>query len=119
MRQQQASTCSSGPENASLPMIQFSAERYAASGRSDVDDDLGQPAVRRLLHLQPVVRDRLHLVTQLVPFAVQRLAPRLAVQSPFRDPHLETAEQQMLGVEVVEQRLQPVEQEIVTLLGRK
>src|SRR3954447_15575961 len=102
MRQQQASTCSSGPANASLPMIQFSAERYAASGSSDVDDDLGQPAVRRLLHLQSVIRDRLHLVTQLVPVAVQRLTPRLVVQPLFRQPHLETAEQQVLGVEMVE-----------------
>src|SRR5262249_23151739 len=32
------------------------------------------------------------------------------------DTHLETAEQQVLGVDVIQQRLQPVEQEILAVL---
>src|SRR5215831_13535775 len=67
----------------------------------DVHDDFRLPAAGRLLDAQPVIGNRLHLVAQLVPRTVQRLAPGAPLEPARADTHLETAEQQVLGVDVI------------------
>src|SRR5262249_6112676 len=89
----------------------------ADSTASNINDHLGQPAVAGLLYLQSMIRDRLDFVFQSVPAAVEPLAPCRAVQRAVRDLHLELAEQQVLHVEMIQQLLEPIEEEIVALLG--
>src|SRR4051794_20099757 len=83
------------------------------SNSSNVHDHLGEPTVRRLLDAQAVVRDGLDLVLQIVPFAVERLAPGGTGQAAGVNLDLETAEQEVLDVELVKQRVEPVEEQIV------
>src|SRR5262245_15764436 len=90
MRQQHASTCSSGPVNDPLAPITCS---------SNVDDHFRQPgAIGPLLDLKAVVRDRLDFIAKPVPVPVKFLAPRLALQTRRVDLHREAAEQKVVGV---------------------
>src|SRR5688500_17474748 len=99
MRQQQASTCSSGPAYASLTMENLASPQAADS---NIDDHLRQPPVPRLFHAQAVIRDRLHFVFQHMARRIEGLAPGGAGQAVVADTGLELAEQQMLGVEVIQ-----------------
>src|SRR5207244_2916692 len=82
---------------------------------SNVHDHLREPAVRNLLDAQPVIGDRLHLMTQRMPLGVIGFAPGGRLQPVVADPDLETAEQSPLGVEAVEQLPQPIKEQIGTI----
>ena len=70
--------------------------------------------------LQAVVGDRLDLVRQRVPRRVERLAPgRRPSARASPTLHLEAAEQQVLGVEAVQQLPQPVEQQVLAVVRRR
>src|SRR5262249_12235177 len=84
---------------------------------SDVHDHLGQPAVRRRLDAQVVVRDRLDFVTQRVARRVERFAPGRAGQAAGAYVDFEAGEQQGFGVETVQQFLQPVEEEVLAVVA--
>src|SRR5947209_11503900 len=68
---------------------------------SNVDDHFGEPAVGGLLDAEAVIRDRFHLVLQLMPCAVERLAPSHAGQLLVLQMHFEAAKEQVSHVEMV------------------
>src|SRR5260370_2823486 len=106
MRQQVSSTRSSGPLYVPLVMTMS----------SNVDNHLGQPAVRRLLHAQAVVGDRLDLVLQGVPRRVQGLTPGGSGQPGVGDTRFEARNKHVLGVEAVQELLNPIAQHLVAVL---
>src|SRR5687767_13923606 len=71
--------------------------------RSDIDDHFRFPLIAHLVDAQAVIRDRLHLVFEIVARAIERLAPGGRGQAVGAHVDLELAEEQMLGVEVIEQ----------------
>ncbi len=80
---------------------------------SDIDDHFGQPALPVGLDFQPVVRDRLDLGIELMPGVVEWLAPGGCPQAAGCHADVEAGEEQVVGVERVEQLGQPVVQQLV------
>ena len=70
-----------------------------------------QPSAR-LLDFQAVVSNRLDLMPKLMPSAIERLAEDFAFDAVRTHMDVEARKEQMLGIEQIQQRFEPVEQEI-------
>src|SRR5262249_32883146 len=84
-----------------------------------IDDHLGFPLGADFRDAQAVIGDRLDFVLHVVPRTIERLAPGTCSAATSTHWNLKCAEEEMLGVEVIEQFAQPIEEEIFDLVGLK
>src|SRR4051794_12099113 len=86
--------------------------------RSNIQDHFRQPAIGNLLDTQAVIGDRLDLVLQAMTVTVERFTPGLGGEAVAADVYFKFPQQQALGVEVVQQLLEPVEEQVISFRAR-
>src|SRR5579883_182927 len=100
--------------SSSSPAMSSPSSRSAESFRSDVEDDLGEPAAPLGPDDQPMPRGRLDLVVEDMPVPIDRLTGDCRFQMIVAgvDIDVEAVIESMPGLATVDQLVEPTEQEV-------